>query len=393
MKTCVLTESKSSFEFTCDSALLSKAITKIVTVADFSKGSEDKSVCILASYKGALFVIGYSTETFSAFQVSDVKTNTDGSFQFTPKTLLGLIKNRSELKFKYDKGRLHFSAVKGKYSGDIATSATPAEGIHVVNSKLKNEKHKSTTVTGALLNTLRDAMKACNLSNFYNSDPINCLIRAKDGKLDVSSFDNFHMSYYRATVPSESHFKMAIPINMFNLIDRFTATEGEDVEFVIGQKQFIAFGKTYIISLPPIQMDDNLYSQVPGYIKNLTKPAATLIFKEAGIKTVGNMFTISDENSKLMMKIGSGRVDISLSNENGTVQDAFKTEAKLDTKSGSLLALIDPRVFSDLFNKCSSSEVPMSFFQRTNKGKSSAFLVTNHTKTAKSYLVGTYSEE
>lgn len=394
MKPCVLTESKKAFSFTCDSNVIAKAINKVVTVADFSKGSEDKSVCLLASHKGALFVIGYSTETFSAFQVEGVKTSADGSFAFSPKTLLGLIKNRSDIEFTYDKGRLSFSAVKGKYSANIETSITPPEAMILVNNHLKNEKRKSTTVTGDLLETLRKAIKVCSLANLYNTDPVNSLIRASKGVLEVSAFDNSHLAYYRAKVSSEATFKMALPVAMFNLIDRFVASEGEDVEFVMNGKQFMVFGKTYIVTLPPVQAEDAQYDLTPNYIKALKKPVAELVFMPDGIKTVDNMFTIADENSKLILNVsGKGKVGISLTNESGSISDEFKTTATVTTKKGTFTAMIDPRVFGDLFGKCTQSEIPMKMFQKADASVSSAFMITNHTNDSKSYLIGTYHEE
>lgn len=395
MKPCVIAESKNSFSFRCDSGDLSKAITKVVTVADFSKGNEDKAVHLIASYKGALFLIGYSTETFSAFQIDGVKTTGDGSFAFTAKTLLGLIKNRSELEFKFEKGRLYFSATKGKYSGDIAATATPPEAVILVNKSLKIEKQKTTTVTGDLLKVLREALKNCNLTNLFEiGDPINCQIRAKDGVLDVSAYDNVHIAYFKSKIDSKANFKMSLPINMFNLIDRFTSTEGEQVEFILGGKAFVAFGDSYIISLPPVQVEDSVYEMAINYIKQLKNPTAELVFKEEGIKTVDNMFTIADETSRLALTVSSkGKAQISLSNDAGKIVNEFKTESKINAKVDKLTALIDPRVFGDLFSKCSSKEVPMQMFQSKDKDVSSSFMITNHTKGSKTYLIGSYEYE
>lgn len=395
MKPCVIAESKSSFSFTCDSSKLAKAITKVVTVADFSKGNEDKAVHLIAAYKGALFLIGYSTETFSAFQIEGVKTSGDGSFAFTSKTLLGLIKNRAELEFKFDKGRLHFAAIKGKYSGDIAAIATPPEAVILVNKSLKIEKQKTTTVTGDLLKVLREALKSCNLTNLFEvGDPINCQIRAKDGILDVSAYDNVHVAYFKSKIDSKANFKMSLPINMFNLIDRFTSTEGEQVEFILGSKAFVAFGDSYIISLPPVQVEDAVYEMAINYIKMLKDPVAELVFKEDGIKTVDNMFTIADESSKLALTISNkGKAQISLSNDSGTIVDEFKTDAKVKGKSDKLTAMIDPRVFGDLFGKCSGKEVPMTLYAGKDKNVSSAFMITAHTKGTKTYLIGSYEYE
>lgn len=394
MKPCEIIESKKPFSFTCDSAVLAKAISKVVTVADFSKGSEDRSVCLIASYKNNLFVIGYSTETFSAFHVEGVEASVDGSFAFEPKTLLGLIKGRSELAFTYENGRLNFSAVKGKYAANLVTSATPPEAMVLANSRLRVEKKKSTTLDSTMLDSLRSAMAACNLQDIYGAGAINSYIHVNKGILEVSAYDNSHMAYYKSKVSNAVEFKMALPILMFNLIDRFVSDAKEDVDFVVSGKHLLVFGRTYLLSLPPVQAEDNNYKIAVGYLKGLKSPVGTLSFKEAGIKTVDNMFTIADENSRLILTVsGKGKAIISLNNESGSISDEFKTDAEVNNKAGKIVAMIDPRVFADLFRKCSGDEIPMNLYKSGDKSKASSFVITQTTKTSKAYWIGTYSEE
>jgi hypothetical protein len=391
---CEIDSSTSEFSFTCDTSSLTKAITKATNVTSFSKCLENDIHHIIVAHEGNMFVIGYSSETFSLFHVVGISTDGDGAFEFEPKKLLGLIKNRSVMEYEFKQGRLNFKVTKGKYKGDLVTTSIDTDRVHTLNQRLKKCSTQSdgSALSGPVLETLRKAMRMTHLKDFYGDDQIVCMIRAKKGIIDVSSFDNFHMAYYKAKTKSKDSFKLALPVVMFNLIDRFISDEGEDAQFVMGSKQFSVMGNTYIISLPPIQVDDEAFDQVPTYLKSLKEPQAELTFTGEGIKTVDNMFTISDAESKLVMEVKTkGQVRISMSTDSGKISDAFKTDVK---GSEDMSLMIDPRVFSDLFDKVrQDKEIPLKLYGKKNKGVTSCFQICSSSKNAKLTLVGTYYDE
>lgn len=392
MKQCVLSSELKPFSFTCDAKELLKAISKVSLVAESTKSSEDKNEYVIASSGKNLFVLGYSTDTFSIFHLPDVKTDRDGAFSFDPKTLSGLIKNRSELEFKYHDGRFHFSALKGKYSADIVTVEPSGTIIALTNTKTRQDKvGKSTTISGDMLVSLREAIKTCNLENLFDTgNTLNCLIRASNGVLEVSCADSVHLAYYKARIDKNAKFRMSFSAKLFSIIDKFVTSEGEDVDFVFNDDKFIVSGKSYMIDLPPIQTEDGSYDVAPNYIKLLKEPIAEFVFKEEGIKTIGNMFSIADGNSRLQINIGSKSVGVSLSTESGSISDQFKTEVSAKSKFS---VLMDPRIFSDLFSKIKSDTIPIKMFKRVKKDSSSAFMITESSKDSKTYLVGMYYED
>lgn len=384
-----------SFQFTCDSAKLSSAISKAVTVTSYSNSAENERHHLLIAAGKALFVIGYSSETFIMMLVSDVVTKGEGSFEFAPAILQGLIKNRKELEFSFDKGRLDFKATKGKYSGSVVTTATTSDQLPYLESMMKVKSKSGGSISGSLLDQIRKAVKFADLKDYYNDEQILCAIRVKKDVLDVSAHDNFHMSYYKAKVDnSGGNFELAIPVITFKLIDKFISDEGETAEFFLDSKQFKIAGNSYTISLPPVQVDEDFFDRVPGYIGSLKAPAVEMKFSGEAIRTVDNMFTIADDETKLSLSVSDkGRVDISLTTDNGKIADAFKSEVKL-SGADKFSFMIDPRIFADLFNKVrDKGEVPMRLFSKKNKGVSSCFMISASSKDAKCYLVGTYYEE
>lgn len=383
------------FSFTCDSAVLSKVVSKAVAVTNFSTSNEDEKKHFLVASKKRLFVIGFSSDTFIVLQVPEVKSSGDGSLVFSPKVLLGLTKNRKELNYEFKNNKLTFNAVKGKYSASIDTETVPSDQIPHLSRLMKVKSESGGSISNEVLEEIRKGIKYTDIKDYYNDEQILSAIRIKDSVLDISSHDNYHMSYYRSEINSESDFQLSIPVTTFKLIDKFISDEGESADFHLDNKQFKIVGKTYTISLPPVQVDDDYYDRVPGYIKSLKEPVAELRFDSNAITTVDNMFTLADDETRLSMAISTkGRVDISMAAPGGKIADAFKSKKfKLDSKD-KIEFMVDPRIFSDLFGKVRDrKEIPMRLYAKRNSGVSSCFMISASTKTTKAYMVGTYYEE
>lgn len=384
-------DTNKTFSFECDATKLSGALSKAVNVTSFSNAADNEKHHLLVSYKKHLYVVAFSPDTFVAFCLEDVETSDNGAFAFNPQTLQGLIKKRKGMKFRFNNGRLDFKQVSGNYSGKIETYNIDSGQIGLVNSKFEGSDSNSVSLGSEALSSLREGIKVSNLQNFYGSDPIVCMIRANSGNLEVSAYDNFHMSHYRSKVSKDLNFQLSIQVSTFRLIDKFVSDEDEDVQFFIGDRLTV-FGSSYTVDLPSIQVDDEDYNRVRDYIDSLKNHSVQLKFTSAGVATVDNMFTISDADTRLSMSLKKDRVGISMETESGKVSDAFKTLVDMGMESMSFM--IDPRIFGDLFDKVrEKEEIPMRLYQKKNSGVSSCFVIANSTKHSKTYLVGTYYEE
>jgi hypothetical protein len=107
-----------------------------------------------------------------------------------------------------------------------------------------------------------------------------------------------------------------------------------------------------------------------------------------------DLFTLANETTRLSMKIqNTGRVDLSLTTEQGKISDAFKFEG-LQCKFDEMVVHIDPRIFDDLFKKISDRKtVKTRFYRSQDRGRSSSFMISASTEQARAYLIGTYHED
>lgn len=387
---------KSPFAFECESKSLIAGINKAVTVSAFSNSNDSEKHHFLIASESKLFVVGYSTETFICLCLNGVKVEGSGSIGFVPQILIGLIKNRSALRFSFDKGALSINAITGKYSASMNTVAVTEDHTpHIERMLRAKSKGAGSSMSSTLLQEIRKGVKLADLKDYYNDEQILCAIRVNKGVLDVSSHDNFHMAYYKAKVSSKNSFELAIPVTTFKLLDRFIADEEEDADFFLDSKHFRIVGKTYMVSLPPVQVDDDYFDRVPGYVKALKNPMVELKFDGAAINTVDNMFTISDDDTRLSLSVNEkGNVGISLSTENGKISDGFKSKSVKIDGAKKVDFMIDPRIFADLFSKVRDrKEVPMRLYSKRNKGVSSCFMISASAGDSKAFLVGTYYEE
>lgn len=383
---------KSKFSFECNAKTLSAAISKAVAISSFGNSGDSEKHHFIIAHKKQLYVIGYSSETFICVEVG-AEVSGNGAFGFVPQILNGLIKNRNDLKFTFDK-HLTIKAAKGKYSANLNTLDVNDDHIPHIHRELRfKSKSSASSMSGPLLERVRQGIRLTDLKDYYNDEQILSAIRVRKNVLDISSHDNFHMAYFRTKVKAENDFELAIPVMTFKLLDKFISDEKEEADFFLDSKSLRITGKTYMVSLPPVQVDSDYFDRVPGYIKSLERPIAQLKFSGKAISTVDNMFTISEEESRLALSVSpKGTVSLSLSTENGKISDAFKTDVgKLDEK---LDFMIDPRIFADLFGKTRDrKEVPMRLFSKRNKGVSSCFILDASAEQTKAYLVGTYYEE
>jgi hypothetical protein len=384
------------FGFTVDSASLVKAVSRAELVTSkLSSSTEFEKKHLIFAYKERVFVVGYSSDTFIVFHVQGAKADDDGAFGYDPKLLVGVIKNRKEMTFTFEKGHLCFAALKGKYNGSIETLEIGEDQLPFLDRSMldKSEDHKP--LSSEMLASVREGINIVDLKDHYNKEKIICGIRLNAGVLDISAYDNYHMAYYRTEVGFTDSFTLALPVETFKLIDKFISEEeNPSSRFHMTNKELRITSSSFIIVLPPIQVDENYFDAVPEYVKSLTEPVAEVPFTQSAMRTADNMFTLATDETRLSLKIqDTGRVDLSLITEQGKISDAFMFR-DLTCTIPSLTAFIDPRIFDDLFKKVASKEViKVRFFRRRNKGVSACFMISASTKKVRSYLIGTYHEE
>lgn len=387
---------KKDFGFICDASVLTDAIAKAEYVTTkLSSSTEFEKKHLIFGNKGKLYVVGYSSDTFIVINVKDAEVEDEGSFGYDTKVLTGLIKKRKEMQFALYNNRLGFAVTKGQYKGEIETYEVGDDQVPFLESNMRAKKEALRPLSLDMLKGIREGIAFSDLTEVYNNnEKIVCGIRARKGILDISAHDDFHMAYYKTRVEFKDEFTLSIPVEVFKMIDKFISDEDEKASFYMNNKEFKVMSNSFIVVLPPVQVDKQFFDIVPGYIKLLKNPTATVPFTNAAINTADNMFTLANDETKLSMTITrKGRVDLSLTTEQGKVSDAFKLK-DVQCDADRMVAFVDPRIFEDLFKKVNNRKsVNVIFYKKQKTGVASSFVVSASTEKTKAYLVGTYYEE
>lgn len=379
-----LTKTKKSpnTSFTIDGKALQAALARTIALATSRKSEEDKAEYVLLIDKGCVYLVGSGSESLSITKI-DSETTARGCFQFDCNMLNGLIKGRGDLEMSLANGTLSIKQVKGKYSATLKTQEVSLLMANSVKVRTQNDS-KGVKLSRSDVDMLRTALAKTNLASLYDKSPIYSTIAFKDGKLRVAAFDNYHMAYFQGRVEFEKSLKFAFSQAMFNLIYKYFEKD-DSVRFII-DSAFAVRGDTFMVSMPQVQLDSSTFETVSNFIKSMTKPHAKFKFKEAGIKTVTNLFSLAVGESRLVLDVTPKGINLSMSTDAGSASDAFKTEVE----GKPVRVLIDPKVFSDLFDKCTSKEVETELYTLGKSGGSSAFMIRDGGEGYRTHYVGTY---
>ena len=385
-----------SFSFVCDAARMAEALTRVLSVTAFSSASEGEKHHVMMAYKGGVYIVGYSPETFVAVQLKvDDKPTTSGCFEFDISALQGLIKRRAGLEFIYNNNSLTLKALKGKYTCELKTIEVTQEIIPRINKSL-NSQAEGDSLSAAELHSLKDAVAHCSINEIYLEEKdksLLCYITFNKGIMTVSAMDNFHMAHYKAKVKSKSKFRLALSSSMFTLISKFVSEESEEATFSLSSKGLVVGGNNFLVTLPPTQVEDSHFELVPMFLKQNSKGVCEFTLPQTAFDTIDNMKSLAKNDEKFIFALNEkGVVKLTIETDNGIVSDAFKAKDSTNTKKRKWN--IDPRIFFDLYKKIRTlkTDIPMSLHGSANGSDSSAFFITRMklSKTSSVTLVGTY---
>jgi DNA polymerase III sliding clamp (beta) subunit (PCNA family) len=393
-----LSESKNKFSFICAASDMKAAISKVEAVTNYSGAQDLEKSFILAVYNKDTYLIGYSPDTFVVVKLKATEVSQkDGSVEINTTNLSGLISGRAELNFEYDGSRLNVSGVKGKYSCSLLTTPVTDTKVIRVNKLIQINSEKAKSLDSDTLTKLRSGIKLAELKDIYSDSGktgLLCLISMKDNVLTINSFDNFHLSLYRSKVSSKDSFKLAIPEQTFTIIEKFL-TEETGVKFFISDTGLRVQNDQFVVVLPPVQVEDNQYSQVSTYLKTLDKPSIKFSLSKDAVTTVSNMLTLAGKDSRFEFSvIPNGVVKLGLSVDGGDIKDMFKCkDLDIGKNKKPVNFKVDPRLFVDLFRKLKGEQAyPMELHFSKDQDDAASCFVTRCSidKESKLVLLGTY---
>lgn len=343
------------FSFVANCKLMEAAIKKASSVM----ATTLNPTFFVLSAKKRVSVVAMSGDTFVSVGLLDTKADADGAFVFVPETLVGMIKNRTELKFAYNKQSLHLEQVKGRYKADLNVPSPTSDHESSYETFTASKPEDSVALSPDLLGLIREGLVATNIKDVYQGTTLLSFIDLKkDGSLRVTSFDSQHFSSYSLnTSIKKCELRIALPTSHFALIDNIAG--GVEAAFSMSGGCIHVSGKGFAIALPATQAEDGHFIMVETFMQALSKPAYKCRYDNDQLSSMtDNLFTLYNVNTTftLSAKADSAMLTVDFSTSSGTASDAIKVSVPKGSKA--FTASVDPRLFKDILTLARNIKVP-----------------------------------
>ena len=369
-----------SVEFTASGKDMAAALAKILAVTTYVKADDSKF--IIAVTKTGIYLVGSSTDALAATKIrGEIKSH--GTIRIDFDIFTGLLKTRTDMTFKSEKGQLAFKEKKSEFRAQINVIDFDADDIELVSRQLHDPE--STPMKKAVVEKMRAAIKKVTLTDFYEGKELTVATSFGEKFMTVFCYDPYHVAVYREKLKAPP-LRIAMPVKAFNLIDKFMETD--EVSFSTSGGRLRASSEEFIVSIPDTQHDESWYKAPLMYVKHVSemKERASLVFDMNATKSITNMSALTDKDTRMAIQMSGKTVTLSVNGKGGRVSDKFEA-----TTSGKDIDMrVDPRVFMDLFKKLSEDSVVMSIYKVP--GAMSSFVLKSKVNDGNLTLVGTYDE-
>lgn len=344
-------EKAKKFKFSAGAKDLDQVLARISTILGASS-SQTKNYFVIAKGK-KVGVLAYNQDTFCAMIVPGAKPESEGAFGFNLAALQGIIKGRAEMEFDYTGSELQFKATKGKYSGNIVTLPITTEQIAYIGASFTSAKKKdgeNSALSRSMLDLLREGMVATSIKDVHTGTDMVSLITFTEKQLRVSSNDPHHFALFTVKLKEKAPaFRVALPINHFNIIDKLVEQDDKDAKFVLRPESIRVQGEGFLLVLPATQTDEKQYDLIPSYVKNVVGEPNYLFdyTNEALVTLVNNLFTLNAANTSFEISYKKDLLNVKFVTPNGSAADALKVKKVRAAKDATSVS-IDPALLRDL---------------------------------------------
>lgn len=370
-----------TLEFTASGKDIAAALANILAVTTYVKSDDSKF--IIAATKSGLYLIGSSTDALACIKMrGEVKK--PGTIRIAFDVFTGLLKGRTDMVFKSEKGQLAFKEKKSNFQAQIDIVDFDADDIELVSRQLHDPE--SVPMKKDVVAKMRAAIKKVTLQDFYEGKELTVATEFSEKFMTVFCYDPYHIAVYRTKIKGIKPVRIAMPVKAFNVIDKFMETE--DVSFSTSGGRLRASSDEFIVSIPDTQHDESWFAAPLMYVKHVAdmKERASLAFDMNATKSITNMSALTDKDTRMAIQMAGGVVTLSVNGKGGRVSDKFEAE----TTGKDIDMRVDPRVFMDLFKKLNEDVVVMSIYKVP--GAMSSFMLKAKVNDGNLTLVGTYDE-
>lgn len=359
MKKCKLpTKPSNSCTLSIDSKALTEVLKRVDNVTGFSESNDKLThVHLMVVTGGDVFVIGRTPDTFVAYHLEGATGSDDTMFNIDPKQLLGLIAKRGDIEMSFDwkKGaEVHIKAVKGKYRADYKTRLVSPEQIPMVTEGLRHHLSGGHSMTTEVINAMTQGIRLTRLKDPYTNAAIICRVECTGDELQITSPGNWTSSRYSTELDEEvTPFRFSLSGGMFDLIYKFI--DKDAVTFHADSASFAAESTNFVVTLPPIQSNDNDYRAVDSLRDGLGKAIVSTTLLGDISAPFTNIASILDKKGKATASIAITKkaVNIGFSNDAGSIRDTLKSLKPAKTEVTSKL---DLRIMSDILKNVSQMD-------------------------------------
>lgn len=341
----VISAKSSAFEFNGDVKSVENAVSKIVSVLAAAGAGSDKFFGI-NSNGTALVIFGYTPDTFAACTVVTDGVVGSGTFGFDPTMLLGVIKGRGGMNFKFTGNDIEFKALKSKYTGKLVTLPITADCVSHVNDLAAAKTKGSIEIDPAVLDCIKEGIERTAVKDVYAGSPLLTYITLAPKAITVFSFDNHHFAFYRAKATPGASAQVAATAATFALIDKMF--EGTKAALTLRPESIRFEGSKFLMIVPTVQANEKDFTLVPDYITSIKDYSFQCAFSNTKFMSLAeNMITLYSSNAMIELSSGDGKkLNVAFQTQNGSASDSLVVKAVKGTK---FKCKIDPRILKDSF--------------------------------------------
>ena len=362
-----VTDRGETFGFSGDCNTLIDALNKVMEVTGYVTKTDIGRYHVGVASGGLFYIMGYSDETHCVKLVDGFETDGDGSVIFLePDRLKTLLKNGGRVDFKYD-GKLHYKAVKGRFTGNVICNSVSAEQLPRIRSIVKSSKAGTDLIDSSLLAAIREGVKRTNLIDPHMQKSLLCFLNFSKGHLIVSNFDTLHLAHYdiKVDTTNTTPFRLAFPANMFQVVDRFLEGD-DDANFQMSGNSFTVSSNTFVVGFPPSQTDDVNFERTKNFIAALSTPVCSFTLDSTLKDAQASLKSLTAQNEYYTMEINS-KVKLSVATDFGQGSDTFKVNDLKKKSKEKLIVKMDPKILDDLIPLLASNSFPFKLYTRSGK--------------------------
>lgn len=363
MKKCVLPKNPSdSSKLTFNGKFMTEVLKRVDSVTRFSESADTLTHShLLVCYKGDVFIVGRTPDTFVCHEVNGATSETDTVFNIDPKHLLGLINKREMLDVEYRYPMVSMKEQKGRYKSEFKVQQLSPEQIPMVEEGLRHHIQGGHTMSREVIEKMNDGIKLTRIKDHITDETIICRVMCDGRTMKVISPGDWTATQYISDLKKEVEaFRFSMTGQMFDLVNKFCGDE--KVTFHVDSSAFTAEAESFVMTLPPVQSTDEDYRFIDNMFSDLGKPITEMKVKGDFLAPFLNIGSIMDSKGNVFAQIKAAkqRLTIKFGNDKGSVQDALKLGKEVKKE---IEALLDIRIMKELLKNVTKEEShQMGFF-------------------------------